>query len=99
VVQVIEDGQGVLPGAAGGVVVSGGLVGVAEMGEALGPVAQVASLAIGIDGLLITRDCLDTMAQVVVGVAEAVQVTASPGRSRSSRCRARACPQYSRASR
>jgi hypothetical protein len=71
--QVVKDGQGLLPGAAGGQLVSSCLAGVAEVGEDLGPAAAVAGVAVDVECLLVAGNGLGVIAQLVVGIAEAVQ--------------------------
>jgi hypothetical protein len=70
--QVIEGGQALLPGTAGGFVVVGAVVGVAEVGQESGQVVRVAGVCEKVDGLLVAGDGLCVVAEVVVGVAEAV---------------------------
>jgi len=74
VVQVVEDGQGLLPVVAGGLVVPVGLVGFAEVDEGLGAEVAVAVVRIGVQGLLVVGDCLAVAAGVVAAVAKAVQL-------------------------
>jgi hypothetical protein len=50
VVDVVEDGQGLLPGLAGGVVVAGAVVGVAEVAEDGGFAVAVAEVAVQGEG-------------------------------------------------
>src|SRR5262249_61204831 len=46
VVEVVEDGEGLLPGVVGGVVVAGGVVGVAEVGVGVGFVGTGADVSV-----------------------------------------------------
>src|SRR2546421_4903531 len=72
VVHFVEDGQGLLPGVAGGLRVAGGVVGVAEVGEGVGLVVAVAGVPDQSEGVLVAGDGLGVLAEVVVGVAQAV---------------------------
>src|SRR5215813_3935414 len=72
VVELVEDGQGLLPGVAGGLGVAGGVVGVAEVGEEFGFVVAVAEAPDQVKGVLVADEGLGVVAKVVVGVAEAV---------------------------
>jgi hypothetical protein len=71
VVEVDQDGQCKLPGVAGGVEVAGDVVGLAEVGEKGGLVVAVV-LPGQVDGVLVAGDGLVVLAEVVVGVADAV---------------------------
>jgi hypothetical protein len=59
VVEVVEDGQGLLPGLVVGVGVAAGVVGVAEVDEGGGFVVPVAEVAEQADGVLVAGDGLD----------------------------------------
>jgi hypothetical protein len=67
--ELVEDGQGLLPGVAGGLRVSGGVVGVAEAGEGVGFVVAVADLPVELDRLLVAGEGLGVLAELVVGIA------------------------------
>ena len=56
VVEVGEDGQGLLPGIAGGLRVAGGVVGVAEVGEGGGLVVAVAEVLVQGEGVVATKE-------------------------------------------
>ena len=71
-VEVVEDGQGLLPGVAGGLVVAGGVVGVAEVGQDGGFGVEVAEATKQGDGVLEALGCLVEITALVVDVAEAV---------------------------
>ena len=71
-VEVVEDGQGLLPGLAGGPGVAAGVVGVAEVGEGVSFVVAVAEVPDQSEGVLVAGDGLGVVPEVVVGVAEAV---------------------------
>src|SRR5947199_6597477 len=72
VLEVGEDGQGLLVGVAGGLGVAGGALGVAEVDEAGRFPVAFATVVVFVDGLLVAVDGLGVVAEVVVGVAEAV---------------------------
>src|SRR6266496_2014530 len=72
VAEVVEDAQRLLPGLAGGVGVSGGVVGVAKVGECGRFVVPVADVSVQADGVLVTGEGCGVVAEVVVGVAEAI---------------------------
>ena len=72
VAKVVEDGQGLLPGAAGCGGVVGRVVGVAEAGEGGGFAVAVVEVAEQGEGVLVAGEGLGVVAEVVVGVAEAV---------------------------
>ena len=84
VVDVGENGQGLLPGIPGRSVVAGGVVGIAEAGEAVGFVVAVADVVVQADGVLVAGDGLGVVGEVVVGVGEAVPGGGCPSRSPSS---------------
>jgi hypothetical protein len=73
VVQVIEDGQCLLQGTAGGGVLSGRVPGVRETGQGFSPELQIVVVTEDIDGLLVAGDGFAVLAQEMVGVAEAAQ--------------------------
>ncbi len=75
---MVEDGQGLLPGVAGRRMVADRLVGVAEVGEDGCFDVPVAEVPGQVEGVLVAGDGLDVVAQVVVGVAEAVPGGALP---------------------
>jgi len=75
VVEVVENVDGLLPDLAGGVGVASGVVGVAEVDERAGDVEGIAE----VPGVLVARDGLGVVAEVVVGVAEAVPGGGWPG--------------------
>ena len=68
--QVIDDGQGLVPGVPGGVVIAGGLVGVAELVEGVGFFVAAPALAEQVECLAVAPDGLPLVAEVLVGVAE-----------------------------
>src|SRR6266545_1099566 len=72
VVKVGEDGEGLLPGIAGGGGVAGGVMGVTEVGEHVGFVVAVAEVPKQHEGVLVAGDGFGVVAEVVVGVAQAV---------------------------
>ena len=72
VAQVVEDGQGLLPGLAGGVVLPGGVLGVAEVGESAGLADPVAEFGQQFNGVTVAADRLCVLAEVMVSVTEAV---------------------------
>jgi hypothetical protein len=72
VVEFVEDGQGVSPSEAGAVEVVGGVVGVAEVDDAVGLVVAVAEVVVQVDGVLVAGDGPGVVAEVLVGVAETV---------------------------
>jgi hypothetical protein len=72
VVELVEDRQGVPPGLAGRGGVAAGVLGVTEVGEDLGLVVPIADLPEQDDGALIAVRRQPGVAEVVVGVAEAV---------------------------
>src|SRR5215470_15760424 len=72
VVEVVEDGEGLVPGVVGGVVVAGGAVGVADADEGGGFVVAVAEVAAQGECVVVAGEGLGVVAEVVVGVAEAV---------------------------
>src|SRR5262249_34877123 len=71
-VELVEDGQGLLPSVLGGLGVAGVLMGVAEAGESGRFFVTVAEVPEQVKGVLVAGDGLDVVAEVVVGVAEAV---------------------------
>jgi hypothetical protein len=70
---VVKDIQGLLPGVASRVEVTGGVVGVAEVGENSSLAVAVAEFLPQGHGLLVVGDGLLVMAEEMVGVADAVQ--------------------------
>jgi hypothetical protein len=56
VVKLVEDGQGLLPGVVGGLVVADGVVGVAEVGEDAGFAVAVAEVAAQGEGVLVAGE-------------------------------------------
>src|ERR1700722_10894230 len=72
VVKVAEDGQGLVPGVAGGGVISGGVMTVSEAAEDVSLLAAVAEFLEETQGLLVAGDGVDGVAEMVMGVAEAV---------------------------
>ena len=73
VLEVLEDGLGLFPGVAGGVVIAGGVLRVAEAGEGGGFAVGVPGLAEQVECVVVALDGLPVVAEVVVGVAEAVE--------------------------
>jgi len=73
VVEVVEDGQGLLPGVAGGVEFAGGVVDVAEVVEGVGLAVAGAEVPVQGEGVPVADDGLGVLAEVVMGVAEADQ--------------------------
>ena len=71
VMEALEDGQRLLPGVAGRLVVSCGVLAVAEFGEGVGLVVAVAELAVQGQGLLVAGDGVRVAAKAVQGVADA----------------------------
>lgn len=72
VVQLGEDGECVLPGLAGSVALTGGVVGVAQVRQRLGLEIAVAEIPAQRECVLVARDGLPVVAEVVVDVTEAV---------------------------
>jgi hypothetical protein len=72
VVELVEDGHGVLPAVAGRVGVTGGVTSVAKAGEREGFFVAVADLAVQVDCVSVAGEGLGVVAEVVMGVAEAV---------------------------
>jgi hypothetical protein len=72
VLQVVEYRQGFFPGLARGCGVSGGVARVTQMGEDLAPKVYVRVVVEDFDRLLEAHDGLIVVAEVMVGVAEAV---------------------------
>src|SRR5262249_14538994 len=72
VVEVVEDGEGQLPGVAGSVVVACGVVGVADVGEGAGFFVPVAEVTVQGEGVVVAGDGVGVVAELVVGIAEAV---------------------------
>jgi hypothetical protein len=72
VAEVIKDGQGVLPGVTGGVVVTSGELGIAQAGEGGGLVEPGTAMAVQLQGVLVAEDGLGVLAEVVMDVAETV---------------------------
>jgi hypothetical protein len=72
VVQVGEDGQGTVPGDAGGIGLTGGGVDVAEAGQGGGFLAPVADIAKQGQGVFVAAGGLGVVIEVVMDVAEAV---------------------------
>jgi EmrB/QacA subfamily drug resistance transporter len=70
--QVVEDGEGLLPGLPGLRQVAGGVTGVAEVGENLRFKLAVAEFPGDAKGTLVTGGGLGKVAQMVLGVAQAV---------------------------
>src|SRR5215472_12234240 len=71
VMEAVEDGQRLLPGAAGRLIVSRGVLAVAEFGEGVGLMVAVAELAVQSQGPLVAGDRLWVAAEAVQGVADA----------------------------
>src|SRR5262245_58716229 len=71
-VELVEDGQGLLPAVASRIAVVVGVVGIAEVGEGVGFVVAVAKVPVYVEGELVAGDGLGVVAEVVVGVAEVV---------------------------
>ena len=71
-VEVAEDGQGLLPGVARGGEVAGFVMGVAEVGEHVGLEVAVAEVPDQGEGPVVAGNGLRVVAEVMVGVAEAV---------------------------
>ena len=84
VVELVADGQGVLVGVAGGVGVVGGVVSVAEAGEGGGFLVVVAEVAELVEGVVVAGGGLGVVAEVVVGVAEAVPCVGAAAASEAS---------------
>src|SRR5262249_19641594 len=72
VVEVVKNGEGLVPSFACGVVVAGGVVGVAEVGEDVGFCVAVAKVAVQGEGVAVVGEGVGVVAEVVVGVADAV---------------------------
>jgi hypothetical protein len=72
VVELLEDGQGLLPRGAGWVRVAGGVVGVTDVGEHLGFGAAIAEFPTEVEGVLVAGDGLRVVAKAVMGLAEDV---------------------------
>ena len=70
--QILEDGLGLFPGVAGGVEVAGGVVRVAEASEGGGCAVALPGPAEQDECLEVALDGLPVVAEVVVGVAQAV---------------------------
>lgn len=79
VVELVEDGKGVLPGVAGRPGIAGGVVDVAEVGKDSRFVVAVAEVPVQVEGVLVAGDGLVVAAEVVMGVAEAVPCVGLPG--------------------
>ena len=73
VVQLVEDGQGPLPALAGGLVVAGGLLRLAEVAQQVGLVVPGAEVTEDVQRLPVVRDRLVMLAEVMVGETDAVQ--------------------------
>ena len=71
VVEAVEDGQRLLPGVAGRLMVSRGVLTVAEFGEGVGLVMAVAELAVQGQGPLEAGDRLQVAAEAVQCIADA----------------------------
>jgi hypothetical protein len=69
---LVEDGQAVLPGQVGAVVMTEGVVGVAQVVQCAGFEVPVSYLLNEFDGALIAADGFDVVAEVMVGVSKAV---------------------------
>jgi hypothetical protein len=78
VVQVVEDGQGLLPCLTGCFGRAGRVVGVAEVGEGHGFPIPAAEVAVQVDGVVVAGNGLGVVAEVLMGVAEAVPGTGLP---------------------
>jgi hypothetical protein len=72
-VEVVEDGQGLLPAFPGRAGVAGGAVGVAEVDEHAGFLIGVAELAVEGEGLPVAGDRVGMVAEGVAGVPEAIR--------------------------
>jgi hypothetical protein len=73
VIEVVEYLKGLPPGGAGGAVISGSLVCVTQVDEEGCPVMLVAELATDPDRFLEAGDRLGLLAQLMMGVSDAVQ--------------------------
>lgn len=71
VMEAVEDGQRLKPGVAGRLMVSRGVLAVAEFGEGAGLVVAVAELAVQGQGPLVAGDGVWVAAEAVQGVADA----------------------------
>jgi hypothetical protein len=69
VVELVEDGQGVLPGFAGGVGITRGVLGVTELDEGVRLVLEVAKFPVEHEGPLVAGDCFGMVAEVVQSIA------------------------------
>src|SRR5215469_3098855 len=72
VLQVFEDGEGLLPGLPGLGRLAGGVAGVAEVGEGLCFVEAVAGSPVQTEGTLVAGGGFVEVAQMVLGVSQAV---------------------------
>jgi putative transposase len=72
-VEVVQDGERLFPGRARLPEMPGGVAGVANVTENLGLARAVAGLAMQVEGTLVAFDGFAVVAQVLVGVSEAVQ--------------------------
>jgi len=81
VTQVIQDAQGLLPGVLGAVLVAGGVADVAKVGEELGFIEAVAEFAHDVDGAKMAVDGFGEVAELMLGVAEAVAIRCSSSSS------------------
>jgi hypothetical protein len=75
-VEVVEDAEGMLPGAPRGAGIARGVLGVAKVGESLGLRREVAEVAVQLQGALVVADGLAVVAELQRGVAKAVPARA-----------------------
>ena len=69
--EALEDGQRLLPGIAGRLMVSAGVLAIAELGEGIGLVVAVAELGVQGQGSLMAADGVWVAAKVVQGISDA----------------------------
>jgi hypothetical protein len=78
VVELVEDGQGLLPSAAGGVGMVGGVVGIADTGEDLGFEVAVAELPVQSECLLAVGESLLVVAEESMAPTDPIEGLSLP---------------------
>src|SRR5215470_6829029 len=72
-VQVVEDGKGLLPGLAHGLGIPAGPVGFTQADQGVRAEVKVVGVGVSAEGLLVESDCLTVAARLMVAVAEALK--------------------------